>query len=187
MSGIPHMNGGWPDLPPVPPPIEELPPNPTASQVLRVLGSTLLMFGQLWPRTVQALEYLRSGLMRVEAAQQSMPPMREPLASSNDLAKAIGHDVAQEFEREQRNPSTPPPNGATVAEIVRERVQHELLKVKADALQKAEEQRQADEQEKRALAAINAKARTKAFWTAVTAAITTVAAVIYALAEHFSR
>lgn len=190
-----YANGGWPELPPVPPPIEDLPPNATPPQIMRALGSTLLMFAQLWPRVVQALEYLRRGQVtlqegqkRLEDAQRvSPPPMREQLASSADLAKAVGHDVAQAYEREQRNPSTPPPTGTTVAQMVEERVQVELIKIKAAALQKAEDQRQADEQEKKALAALNAKSRSRAFWTAIGALITTGSAIAYAVIDHFSR
>lgn len=69
-----HMNGGWPELPPIPPAIEDLPPNATPIQVMRALGSTLIMFGQLWPRVVQALEYLKR---RVDQGPP-LPPMRSP-------------------------------------------------------------------------------------------------------------
>lgn len=178
MSMPPYVNGGWPELPPVPPPIEDLPPNATPLQVMRALGSTLLMFGQLWPRTVQALEYLRAGLMRVESAQKhpELPPMRAQLASTNDLAKAVGLDVAQAFERDQRNPSTPPPTGTTVASMVEERVQIELLRIKASNLQKEKDDREALEREKRA-------SRRKIGVAAIVSGL----AIIAALVEHFAR
>lgn len=167
-----HMNGGWPELPPVPPPIDDLPPNPSTQQVMRALGSTLLMFGQLWPRVVQALEYLRARVDR----PQTLPPMRERLASSADLAKAVGLDVAQAFEREQRNPSTPPPNGTTVAAMVQEQVQVALIRIKADTLQKEKDARDELDQEKR-------RGRVKVAFAAIVGTI----AVIVALVEHFAR
>lgn len=182
----PHMNGGWPELPAVQPEIEELSENPTPSQILKALGSTLLMFGQLWPRTVQALNWLKGSVERIEQrldAAPALPPMRAQLASSTDLAKAVGHDVAQAFEREQRNPSTPPPNGSTVAAMVEERVAHELLKIKAATLQREKDDRIAFEGEQQRMANETRRAKRRV----LVAAITTGLVILGALVEHFAR
>jgi hypothetical protein len=62
----------WPVLYPVPPELEELPENPTPRQIIHVLSTTLLAFGQLWPRIVHALLYLKAAVERLER----LPPMR---------------------------------------------------------------------------------------------------------------
>jgi hypothetical protein len=65
----------WPLLDPVAPPIDDLPENPTQAQVLKVLIRTLLVFGHLWPKNVQAQLYLKAAIERIDK-RLAEPPMR---------------------------------------------------------------------------------------------------------------
>jgi hypothetical protein len=66
----------WPLLDPVAPPIDELPENPTQGQVLKVLIRTLLVFGHLWPKNVQAQLYLKAAIERIDKRLAEPAPMR---------------------------------------------------------------------------------------------------------------
>ena len=113
MAAHEGLNGPvWPQLDPVAPPIDELPENPTQSQVLKALISTLLAFGHLWPRCVQALLYLKAAIEqlkvtvdRIDRAQRgststppsdpnALPPMRRTEDSSAHIAET-SHRVGE--------------------------------------------------------------------------------------------
>ena len=64
----------WPLLDPVAPPIDDLPENPTQGQMLKVLMTTLLAFGHLWPKSVQAQLYLKAAIERIDK-RLAEPPM----------------------------------------------------------------------------------------------------------------
>jgi Cell wall synthesis protein CwsA len=84
----------WPNLDPIAPPIEDLPENPTQAQVLRVLISTLLAFGHLWPRSVQALLYLKDAIERIER----LPPMRRAEDTGSyiiETSRRVGERVGE--------------------------------------------------------------------------------------------
>lgn len=187
MSLPPHMNGGWPELPPIPPPIEDLPEHPTTSQVLRALGSTLLMFGQLWPRTVQALEWLRDWTLHHDTLH-ALPPMRAPLESTHEVVESVAGDVARAYEADVKSDSTPPtPSPKFVEKLVADRLAVEVLRMKAEKWDAVEAERKAAEAERVALAAQNARGKVRAKWALVLMGITTAGTIIAALVEHFSR
>jgi hypothetical protein len=184
---MPALNGGWPDLPAVPPPIERFPDNPTAGQAIKILGSTLIMFGQLWPRVVQALEYLRGWTEEHDRAH-ALPLMRQQSASSHDLAKALGGEVAEAYEADLRYPRTPDvPSPQSLAALIENRAQQLLEKRDAAKWRQVEHERNVAENTRIELEAINKKSRARALWTAVIGGIsTTTAAIAWAL-EHFGQ
>ena len=137
----------WPQLNPVSPPIDELPENPTQAQVVKVLISTLLAFGHLWPRIVQALLYLKAAVDRIER----LPPMRRAEDTGSyivETSRRVGESAkskAQQIEDNPKTKLTPDIVGdiarAEVKEALAEerRLNHEKLLEAAAAAAKAKE------------------------------------------------
>ena len=110
MSAHEGLNGPvWPQLDPVAPPIEELPENPTQNQVLKALISTLLAFGHLWPRCVQALIYLKAAVEqltttvdridRTQRGSTSVPPSDPNVVSPMRRAEDTGSYIVETSRR----------------------------------------------------------------------------------------
>jgi hypothetical protein len=157
-----YGNGGdWPErLRAEPIQLPELSEHPTERELARAYGSVVVAWAHQWPIVVEALQWLYGAAMGARGMSEEtlrrldrierhigqplppmrdggVPPMREEATSSHDLAKAVGRDVAQRYEAERVNPSTPPPSATTVAAMVEERVQIELLRIRAANLEKA--------------------------------------------------
>ena len=115
------MNGSsWPDLDPVPPELEELPENPNPGQIIRVLGTTLLAFGQLWPRAVQALLYLKAAVERLE----HLPPMRRAEDSSSFIAQTA--ERAGEIAKRKAEQIVADPRTDLTPDVVRDLMKAEV-------------------------------------------------------------
>lgn len=81
----------WPNLDPAAPDLESLPEEPTPGQIVRVLGTALLAFGQLWPRAVQALLYLKLAVERLER----LPREEDIAATAQRVAEAAKRKAQQ--------------------------------------------------------------------------------------------
>ena len=126
MGRMPPNEPAWPTLNPVPPELEELPENPTPKQIIHVLSTTLLAFGQLWPRIVQALLYLKAATERLE----HLPPMRRSEDSSAFL-NATAHLVGEAAKTKAAQIVADPHADLTpeiVGDLVRTEVQEALAK-----------------------------------------------------------
>jgi hypothetical protein len=119
-----------------------------------------------------------------------LPPMRDELPSSHTIAERVGKNTADSFAKLARDTSTPPPDAKDVQKLVTEGVQTELLKIRAAALQKAADEREAATAKKaeddRLLAIDRAKARTKLI-AALGAALLAVAGLLTDLAVHWAK
>lgn len=183
-----------------PVPLPELPDHPTPGDLARAYGSVVIVWSRYWPKLAEGFHWLYgvvmgtrgiaeridSRLSRIEErlnVGSLLPPMRPELSSTHDMARAVGHDVAARYEAEARNPSTPPPTGTTVAEMVADRVQVELLKIKAAELEKREVERRESEALANRLKDDKAKAMRK-LWISVG---TTGLAIVVAIVDHFLR
>jgi hypothetical protein len=215
MSASSHTKaylGEWPDLPAIPPSIPKLPEpldNPTREEerafliaTVRALGTTILSFGQLWPRTTQALEYLKanSEFLRAHVERLNehhrypslyLPEMRAPSESISDAAEEVARDVRTLYERDRDDKSTPPPGPDKIEEIVRERVTIEVERIKetekARAWDKLEEERKAAELDRLESLKVNSQERTRAKWKMIGAiGVGFVSSVGWAV-EHFWR
>ena len=103
----------------------------------------------------------------------SIPPMRPEADSSHDLVKALGKAVADKFEEEVRNPGTPTtPSSEMVAKIAEETVQQIITRVRTAG--------------RRSVEAEKLSARRRITTVIVVTSITTLGAIVTALAEHFS-
>ncbi len=206
------VNGEWPDLPKVPPPIEELGDNPTNTALLKALGTTLFAWGHVWPRAVQALEYLRRWTEQHDRdhGQGTVPPMRDRFDSTHKAASTVAGDVARAYEAELKNPSTPPiPSPQKLETLVDQRVAIEIARIKleedaakwhaVDAERKAAEEERllaakktAEEKRRRdvadeALARFNQRQKSKATWKALGAGAVALFTTIGWLLEHFGK
>jgi len=87
----------WPLLDPVAPPIDDLPENPSQAQVLKVLIRTLLVFGHLWPKNVQAQLYLKAAIERIDKRLAEPPMLRAEDTGSYivDAARRVGDRVGE--------------------------------------------------------------------------------------------
>ena len=149
----------WPQLDPISPPIDELPENPTQAQVLKVLITTLLAFGHLWPRIVQALLYLKAAVDRIE----KLPPMRRAEDTGSyivETSRRVGESAKskdQQIEDDPKTKLTPDIVGdiarAEVKEALAEerRSNHEKLLEAAAAAAKAKESAEAAAAEEKRL------------------------------------
>jgi hypothetical protein len=88
MSDHQHLNGAWPDLSAVPPPIEAPPENATPMQLARSFATTIFAFGQLWPKIVHALEFLK-GAHEHHLRTHGLGPMRDPESSYHDFDQPL--------------------------------------------------------------------------------------------------
>ena len=141
-----------------------------------------------------------------EAAMEATPSargqMRRELPSYHAIverAESAGEQIVQNFQRQARDTSTPPPN---LKQLIAEGVTDELVRLKEIERLKALEVLAATEQAardalKRAAdlaerlriehAAERKTARSRLKWLAVGTGLTTAGAIVVALAEHFIR
>jgi hypothetical protein len=91
VSEHPRENG-WPELPAIPPPLPDLPEHPTSVDLARAYATTLLVFAQLWPRTVQALEYLKRAVEEIEDRPRDK---ESSIHDWNELLEGAGHALSQ--------------------------------------------------------------------------------------------
>jgi hypothetical protein len=103
----------------------------------------------------------------------SIPPMRPEADSSHELAEALGKAVGDKFEEEIHNPGTPStPSPETVAKIAEETAQQIISRVKNTGRHSVEAER--------------IRSRRNINTVIVITTITTLGAIVTALAEHFS-
>lgn len=213
-------NGGWPELPKEPPTLEELPDDATPIELARAYAQGFVAFAPLWRKSVHALEFLfglgmgtKAALERLEDTVASLaiplPTMRPQLGSSHDLAKAVGSEVAERFEREARNPSTPAPDAKKLAELAEEPVAIAIAKIKAEWWDRLEAERKAAETERlatlaaeqkkreelaaaearrrEALELVNTTERVRAKWSARIAVLTAMLGALAWALEHYGH
>jgi hypothetical protein len=133
------------------------------------------------------LRRLTSRFDKFAPPASSLPPMRPPTESTHDLAKMLGHEVAQRIDAEARDPTTPPPSAETIEGIVSERVAIELIRIKASNWERIEKERNDAELDRVELAKLNARERLRVRWAAIAGATTTVLALAAWIVEHFLR
>jgi hypothetical protein len=120
-----------------------------------------------------------------------LPPMRAEMQSSHAIAERVGRGVAEKYEEQVNNPSTPPPGPHDIRKLVEDGVQIEMVRLNAARLQKAEDERQAQkaraEEDARLLDLERQRAKRKLVVVMLSAILTTTAAVVVALVEHFAK
>jgi hypothetical protein len=114
---------------------------------------------------------------------QGLPPMRPESKSSNDLARHLGRDVAEMFEAEQRNATTPPPGSGVVEAMVEARAKVLITKLRADEAEAKIRAR--DEADKREATAKD-RERDARLKLVLAAGLAFISSAAFAL-EHFSR
>jgi hypothetical protein len=137
-----------------------------------------------------------------------LPAMRPQLGSTHDVAKAVGGDIAQAYEADLKNPSTPPvPSPQTLGQMVEQRVAVELARVKeiakqeqvekdAAAFRKIQEERALGEANRLAalqlaaarqseLEVLNGKERVKFKWASRLAILVAFLGILAWTLEHF--
>ena len=152
---MPSLNGGWPELPAVPPAIVDLPVNASPIQLARAYATAFMSFAPLWRKVVEALEYLKAKQEEHEIAHLELPPMRRRADSSGALAEYARHArqegeiAAQEIVDDPNSNLTP----ETVGGIIEAKVSAALTAHRdADRraqLEAAERKRLADEEQVR--------------------------------------
>lgn len=155
------LNGDvWPELPSSTPDLPKLEARPTPLELAQAYATLAVHHGQLWPRVVLALEYLRGHLIgaKGEAAKASdevrklreelqgqrlsrelgLPSIRPEAPSSVDMAESIKTKVSGAFERiakETKGPhleADPKRLAAVVGAAVDEELARREAKKKAD-------------------------------------------------------
>lgn len=196
MSEYPRAANGWPErLRAEPVPLPELPDHPTPAELARAYGTVVVLWSRHWPMLVEAFQWLygvfigraaaidtideRLARIELQLVVSKLPPMRGEMASSHAVAHEVARDVAQRFDQETKNPSTPPPDANAVERMVAERVANELLRIKADELEKREAQRELSAK----LAADKKKALRRLYVSLGVTAISVAGAIL----EHFLR
>lgn len=204
MTSRHDVNGGahWTErLRAEPSPLPELPDHPMPLELARAYVALALAYRADHPVLVEAVHELHGGVMAAKAGVERLeqrlvdaglllplrapplPPMRARLESTRAIARAIGEGVAERFEAEQKNPSTPPPGADFVKHAAEQLAAIEVLKIRNEALQREADDRAALDAQARTLDAERRSATIKV----VVAFILTSLAIIGALAEHFAR
>jgi hypothetical protein len=87
MAAHEHLNG-WPDLPRDGVELPELPPRPTPTDHARAYGTTVVLWSRLWPRVVDALEWLRGVWL---GARGEVAALRDEIGALRDELR-VGFD-----------------------------------------------------------------------------------------------
>lgn len=135
-----------------------------------------------------AINLVGRAVYEVRDHLRGLPPMREKFASSNDIAKAAGTEIAQRIDAESRDPRTPsPPPPAKVAEISADVMRIAVDRVKAEQWDAREAERKAAEAQRVELVSANTTAKRNFWWATAAGGVTTALAIIAWLVEHFHK
>ena len=133
-------------------------------------------------QSVRHLEQLLAGQV-VEQVLSALPPMRAESPSSHELTRHVSREIAEQFEAESRNTTTPPPDAAKVEAISESVVQVAITRLKSEQWDKLQAERDAVAREQRAAA----RELTKRKWATAAGIAGTAASTLAWLVEHWAH
>ena len=114
-----------------------------------------------------------------------LPTMRPESTSTHEIIEHFGHELDKRVETERKNSSTPPPGPEEVAAIGKNVMAAAVMMIKAEQKDKEDADRQAAENDRRALEASNVRELSKFKWRSWAGAVVAALGLVSALVEHF--
>ena len=178
----------------------QLPDHPTWQEIAHAYAQHSLHYRGQWPHVVAAIQWLhgngiamRAALERLEThagtSPPPLPPMRGRADTIHDMAETASQDAVREVRAYERNPSTPPGPAGDIAleKIISARVAAALDSRDAAKWRDLEHEQANAEEERRQIVRDSSAQRRKMKWRLIGIGLTTLAAVLWALVEHFAK